>query len=139
MIVGPVHLDAAELLRPYRSMTTLSVEHCHHVHGHAVVVPLTGWIAHTEQGSVPCRYTTIKSGRRRLLVPNSAFITREFMILDDAPENGSLSPRRGAETAPPSQPQQQVAAYPVAAAAAAVSADGAARLGAAHAGGAALS
>ena len=45
-------------------------------------------------------------------MPNSAFITREFMILDDAPDNGSLSPRRGAEMAPP-QPQQQVAAYPV--------------------------
>jgi len=68
-------------------------------------------IARTDHGIVPCRYTTIKSGRRRLLVPNSAFITREFMILDDAPESGSLSPRRGAETAPP-QPQQRVAAYP---------------------------
>jgi len=45
-------------------------------------------------------------------VPNSAFITREFMILDDAPENGSLSPRRSGEMAPPQQPQQQVAAYP---------------------------
>ena len=40
----------------------------------------------------PCilrRYTTIKSGRRRLLVPNSAFITREFMVLDDSPADGA--------------------------------------------------
>jgi hypothetical protein len=36
-----------------------------------------------------CRYTTIKSGRRRLLVPNSAFITREFMVLDDSPPDGA--------------------------------------------------
>lgn len=46
---------------------------------------------HREQWAHACalsigRYTTIKSGRRRLLVPNSAFITREFMILDDALE-----------------------------------------------------
>ena len=56
------------------------------------------------------RYTTIKSGRRRLLVPNSAFITREFMILDDRPGNGSVSPRRGIEMAPP-QPQKDAAAW----------------------------
>lgn len=37
---------------------------------------------------IACRYTTIKSGRRRLLVPNSAFITREFMVLDDSPTDG---------------------------------------------------
>jgi hypothetical protein len=38
---------------------------------------------------VDLRYTTIKSGRRRLLVPNSAFITREFMVLDDSPPDGA--------------------------------------------------
>jgi hypothetical protein len=55
------------------------------------------------------RYTTIKSGRRRLLVPNSAFITREFMILDDPPDNGSVSPHgRSADLAPL---QQQPAAH----------------------------
>lgn len=45
----------------------------------------TGSWAHIYALSIG-RYTTIKSGRRRLLVPNSAFITREFMILDDALE-----------------------------------------------------
>lgn len=38
------------------------------------------------------RYTTIKSGRRRLLVPNSAFITREFMVLDDGPSDMGPGP-----------------------------------------------
>ena len=45
-------------------------------------------------------------------MPNSAFITREFMILDDASDSGSTSPRRSAELAP-SQGQQQAAAWPV--------------------------
>ena len=108
MAVGKGHINAPEL-RPYRTMSSLCRD-CHH--GHAVVVVTAGQLALNRDGA--CRYTTIKSGRRRLLVPNSAFITREFMILDDAPDNGSVSPRRGAEMAPPSQPQQQVASYPVA-------------------------
>lgn len=29
------------------------------------------------------RYTTIKRGRRRLLVPNAAFLTREFTVMDE--------------------------------------------------------
>ena len=32
---------------------------------------------------VGCRYTVVRSGERRLYVPNSAFITREFMVVDD--------------------------------------------------------
>lgn len=32
---------------------------------------------------VDLRYTTIQRGRRRLLVPNSSFLTREFMVIDD--------------------------------------------------------
>ena len=106
-MISPVHLDAAELLRHVNDNLSVGIAiMCTGM----LCCPFDWRIAHTER-IVPCRYTTIKSGRRRLLVPNSAFITREFMILDDAPENGSLSPRRGAETAPP-QPQQQVAAYP---------------------------
>ena len=27
-----------------------------------------------------CRYTIVKNGPRRLFVPNSAFLTREFMV-----------------------------------------------------------
>ena len=33
----------------------------------------------------PCRYTSLRQGRRRLLVPNSAFLIREFMILEEGP------------------------------------------------------
>ena len=58
-----------------------------------------------------CRYTTIKSGRRRLLVPNSAFITREFMILDDPQDNGAVSPRRRSIDSAPPEPQHQPAEY----------------------------
>mmetsp|Transcript_16269 Transcript_16269/g.48752 ORF Transcript_16269/g.48752 Transcript_16269/m.48752 type:complete len:577 (+) Transcript_16269:190-1920(+) len=32
---------------------------------------------------VDLRYTTIKRGRRRLLVPNAAFLTREFTVMDE--------------------------------------------------------
>ena len=59
------------------------------------------------------RYTTIKSGRRRLLVPNSAFITREFMILDDPPDNGSVSPRGGSADLAPLQQQPAAHAMPL--------------------------
>jgi len=34
---------------------------------------------------VDLRYTIVRQGRRRLMVPNSAFLTREFMVLDDGP------------------------------------------------------
>lgn len=34
---------------------------------------------------VDLRYTILRSGRRRLHVPNSAFLTREFMVLEDVP------------------------------------------------------
>lgn len=45
-------------------------------------------------------------------MPNSAFITREFMILDDPPDNGSVSPRRGAEMDPHLQQQDPAWAMP---------------------------
>ena len=34
---------------------------------------------------VDLRYTIVRQGRRRLMIPNSAFITREFMVMDDGP------------------------------------------------------
>lgn len=30
-----------------------------------------------------CRYTVVRNGKRRLYVPNSTFLTREFMVVDD--------------------------------------------------------
>ena len=33
------------------------------------------------------RYTVVRSGQRRLYVPNAAFLTREFLVVDD-PEAG---------------------------------------------------
>jgi len=36
------------------------------------------------RGRAAARYTTLKSGPRRLYVPNSAFVTREFMVVDGA-------------------------------------------------------
>lgn len=38
------------------------------------------------------RYTVVKSGSRRLYVPNSAFITREFVVMEDS--EGSKSPSK---------------------------------------------
>lgn len=32
---------------------------------------------------VDLRYTVVRQGRRKLMIPNSAFLTREFMVLDD--------------------------------------------------------
>ena len=49
------------------------------------------------KGGAGCRYTTIKRGRRRLLVPNAAFLTREFTVMDE--EGPVLDPGR--------QPAQQ--------------------------------
>lgn len=34
-------------------------------------------------GGCARRYTIVKNGSRRLFVPNSAFLTREFMVVDD--------------------------------------------------------
>ena len=39
------------------------------------------------------RYTVVKNGRRRLFVPNQAFLTREFMVMDDADSPKSSSKR----------------------------------------------
>ncbi len=33
--------------------------------------------------SVTNRYTMIRSGRRKLMIPNSAFLTREFVIVEE--------------------------------------------------------
>ncbi len=33
---------------------------------------------------VDLRYTVVRQGRRKLMVPNSAFLTREFMVLDES-------------------------------------------------------
>lgn len=33
---------------------------------------------------VDLRYTVVRQGRRKLMVPNSTFLTREFMVLDDS-------------------------------------------------------
>jgi hypothetical protein len=41
---------------------------------------------------VDLRYTSIRQGRRRLMVPNSAFLTREFMVLEDVAPGGEGPP-----------------------------------------------
>ena len=33
---------------------------------------------------VDLRYTVVRQGRRKLMIPNSAFLTREFMVLDES-------------------------------------------------------
>lgn len=60
--------------------------------------PTGGWFEGVCE-KVDLRYTIVRQGRRRLMVPNSAFITREFMVLDDGPvgENQSPSSSAGAE------------------------------------------
>lgn len=35
---------------------------------------------------VDLRYTVLRDGRRRLMVPNTAFVSREFMVYDEGPE-----------------------------------------------------
>ena len=46
---------------------------------------------------VDLRYTVVRQGRRKLMIPNSTFLTREFMVLDDmtaseaSPSNGNGS------------------------------------------------
>lgn len=45
---------------------------------------------------VDLRYTIVRQGRRRLMVPNSAFLTREFMVLDDGPVGEAPPPMPGA-------------------------------------------
>lgn len=37
---------------------------------------------------VDLRYTVVRQGRRRLVIPNSAFLTREFMIVEESPTEG---------------------------------------------------
>lgn len=49
---------------------------------------------------VDLRYTMIRQGKRRLMVPNSAFLTREFMVLEDAPAGSEV------HNPPPSAPGQ---------------------------------
>ncbi|KAL4434780.1 hypothetical protein ABPG77_005307 [Micractinium sp. CCAP 211/92] len=43
---------------------------------------------------VDLRYTSLRQGKRRLMVPNSAFLQQPFMILEDAPV-GSAPPEAG--------------------------------------------
>ena len=38
---------------------------------------------------VDLRYTVVRQGRRKLMVPNSAFLTREFMVLDESYSDAS--------------------------------------------------
>lgn len=64
---------------------------------------------------VDLRYTMIRQGRRRLMVPNSAFLTREFMVLEDGPAGevqppplpGALHPQHAQHAYPHPHPQQQ--------------------------------
>lgn len=53
---------------------------------------------------IDLRYTSIRQGSRRLMVPNSAFITREFMILDDVPANSSRAGSSSSEGFLPTHP-----------------------------------
>lgn len=46
--------------------------------------PAGGWFEGVCE-KVDLRYTIVRQGRRRLMVPNSAFITREFMVMDEGP------------------------------------------------------
>eukprot|EP00887_Chlorella_sp_A99_P003315 scaffold26.g3315.t1 len=50
---------------------------------------------------VDLRYTSIRQGRRRLMVPNSAFLTREFMVLEDSTAPEPSPPPRSRAHAPP--------------------------------------
>jgi hypothetical protein len=50
-----------------------------------------GWFEGVAE-RVDLRYTMIRAGRRRLMVPNSAFLTREFMVLEDAPAGAGGEP-----------------------------------------------
>jgi hypothetical protein len=57
--------------------------------------PAGGWFEGVCE-KVDLRYVIVRQGRRRLMVPNSAFITREFMVMDEGdvpppppPSNGS--------------------------------------------------
>ncbi|PSC73283.1 Plasma membrane iron permease [Micractinium conductrix] len=40
---------------------------------------------------VDLRYTSLRQGKRRLMVPNSAFLQQPFMILEDVPHSGGPS------------------------------------------------
>jgi hypothetical protein len=44
--------------------------------------PAGGWFEGVCE-KVDLRYVIVRQGRRRLMVPNSAFITREFMVMDE--------------------------------------------------------
>lgn len=46
--------------------------------------PAGGWFEGVCE-KVDLRYTIVRQGRRKLMVPNSAFITREFMVMDEGP------------------------------------------------------
>ena len=63
-----------------------------------------------------CRYTVVKNGPRRLFVPNQAFLTREFMVMDDSdsPKTSSkrdLFPPELASNLDQPEPQQQQQQY----------------------------
>lgn len=54
---------------------------------------------------VDLRYTIVRQGRRRLVIPNSAFLTREFMVLDEVTGMGEASPPPSAPGGRQPQPQ----------------------------------
>jgi len=55
--------------------------------------PAGGWFEGVCE-KVDLRYTIVRQGRRRLMVPNSAFITREFMVMDEGPVGETPPPPR---------------------------------------------
>lgn len=46
---------------------------------------------------VDLRYTVVRQGRRKLMVPNSTFLTREFMVLDDSTPSTEVASVQGGE------------------------------------------
>lgn len=46
---------------------------------------------------VDLRYTVVRQGRRKLMIPNSAFLTREFMVLDESYSEASDKDTEGEE------------------------------------------
>lgn len=61
-----------------------------------------------------CRYTSLRQGKRRLMVPNSAFLQQPFMITEDVPAGGpagSGAPPGPGEQAPPPPGQQPFTTY----------------------------
>lgn len=70
------------VVQPFKLGDRVAVSSSAPTHGPGPLGAPPGWFEGVCE-KVDLRYTVVRQGRRRLVIPNSAFLTREFMVMDE--------------------------------------------------------